>query len=878
MNTKPSQPSVGTSSIAEDYSSFLKKHDIQYQVIAPYYHIGQIENTQGWILHMSSTRIHIANLLNVVLPILKSHKVPFKIPQSLGVVVALCDGALGYYQLGKVITIYPCNDEKAALLAKELLEHTKDFEGCNIPTDFHLRGILYTRYGGFNPVLHQNDNGQLEKYIKGINDQLVKDEYHSPFQFPKGIHWPFNEIKAAKREVPTTFLKDKYKVFQTLKTDAKGRVMKSLRFKGVWVQWVIIKEAIHDVFVDSSGRDNRDRLQWQYRLQSELKGKILTPEVYDFFEENGNTYLVMEYIKGKSLSDIINTIYRSKVWFDLDEDKKKSLLDHLLQLVDSLELMHRYGYIHRDINPVNFIVNRQNKVVAIDLELAYSIKEQFPSPPFTLGTPGFISPEQASVQTPKVKQDIYSLGAMMIRFFTGLSPSKFDHTSPSLADRLNFFIRNRTVSLLIQDCLNSDPSSRPVLSTIKTTLEKFKGQLITADPIQQATPQAVKKTINKAIDTLAQPLMALPERIWHSPVIQNNEALDNVQTGMNYQVGFYTGVSGIMYALAEAKKAGHELGANRTIYARSLNYLNTYFFANLPNVLPGLYHGAAGVAMALNKGIETQLIDVSYKSTIEKCLDIPLNGLSMAYGVSGQGLALLTCKKALSSEVVERILEQHVNLLLARQQKDGSWLTVNPGQRQSLCYTGFSHGAAGCCYFLLEYYQHFRDDRVLKAIQKALQWLMKHPKKTKYGIYWGFSNDDKRSNPWLHEGTAGIALCFTKAFQTMGDAAYKKIAERAFYSIPEKIVHSDFTMFNGISGLARVYLISADILGNPEWHERADFIIDSLLKVYLSDAEHYCFWMTQEGKTPTADFMIGNSGIMHLLSCYLSTEKREVIF
>ncbi len=89
---------------------------------------------------------------------------------------------------------------------------------------------------------------------------------------------------------------------------------------------------------------------------------------------------------------------------------------------------------------MNFLVTDKNEIVLIDLELTYSMSDRYPEPPFKFGTEGFMSPEQRALESPTISEDVYSIGALMISFFTNLFPSKFDvEDSVNLSEVLFFF-------------------------------------------------------------------------------------------------------------------------------------------------------------------------------------------------------------------------------------------------------------------------------------------------------------------------------------------------------------------------------------------------------------------------------------------------------
>lgn len=870
MQTKATAEEVQPATV-EDYSGILEDQGFEFIQSAHYYRVGTSDRVQGWILHLSCEWIKIPELLKIISPILKEYNIPFKVAQNSDVAAELSNGGLGYHQQGKVFCLYPPKDDLAEELVREIFLATTNFRGCNVPTDFHLGGIVYTRYGSFSPQLILDQDSNVVRYIQDANGQLVLDEYHTPFRFPKDIAWPFSNIAEPIEQVPSTFLKDSYKIYTTLKTDAKGRVMRSLRLKGLKVEWVVIKEAKHGVFVDLYERDIQDRLQWQHELLTALEHKISVPKVYDYFTENGNTYMVMENIKGKALDDIITKVYESTIWYDLDIYKRQGLIDDFLKLVLLVHAMHKEGYVHRDINTMNFLKDRKGQVVAIDLELAFSLKENKPKPPFTLGTAGFTSPEQQRLETPKTNQDVYSLGAIMIKFFTNLSPYMFYHDDPNLYDDLNFFVQDGRISRLITRCLSQDAENRPRIEKIESCLEEVRNSLTSGGYSLNKVKERVEPTIKSLICALATNTFVDPSGIWFSKPLRNS-SLANHRTERIFRSGLYVGVSGPLYTLARAKNLGYDLEVVKAVYSVNWKYLYDYFLTELPNVLPGLYHGSAGIAMTIAKGIEAGLIGEEHRSFIEKCLELRNPLVDLAAGIAGQGIAILKCSGLMETGVSNRLLQSHVGNLLQQQQKDGSWVSHLQEGGKPACFTGLAQGSAGICLFLLEYFEKHRDPSVEQAVQQSLKWLQHQARKTRTGIFWRVNNRTKKVSLGLNEGSAGIALCFIKAYDLLGHESYRQTAEKALAHYTKHFVTENLTTGGGITGLGIVYLEALRVLGDEEWKERVDFIFSTLVHSARNsgDTRH---WIVDRGLMQTADLMTGNSGILHFLLNYASPGK-----
>jgi serine/threonine protein kinase len=159
------------------------------------------------------------------------------------------------------------------------------------------------------------------------------------------------------------------------------------------------------------------------------------PQLFAHFEENGQFYLVQEFIDGKVLSEEILP----------NQPLKESQVIQLIQdILEVLEFVHQQGVIHRDIKPSNLIRRQSdNKIFLIDFGAVkqvvlstHNTQAQL-NKTISIGTPGYIPPEQASGQ-PKFCSDIYAVGVLAIQALTGISP----HLLPQDPNTLEIIWRN----------------------------------------------------------------------------------------------------------------------------------------------------------------------------------------------------------------------------------------------------------------------------------------------------------------------------------------------------------------------------------------------------------------------------------------------------
>jgi tetratricopeptide (TPR) repeat protein len=149
------------------------------------------------------------------------------------------------------------------------------------------------------------------------------------------------------------------------------------------------------------------------------------PQLFAYFEENQEFYLVQELIEGNDLS---NEIIPGK---QLPEEQVISLLQDILEI---LEFVHKQNVIHRDINPRNLIRRKQdNQLILIDFGAVKQVTTQVvkggkTSFTIAIGTPGYRPSEQAN-GSPKLSSDIYAVGMVGIQALTGLIPEQIQTDS-----------------------------------------------------------------------------------------------------------------------------------------------------------------------------------------------------------------------------------------------------------------------------------------------------------------------------------------------------------------------------------------------------------------------------------------------------------------
>lgn len=172
-------------------------------------------------------------------------------------------------------------------------------------------------------------------------------------------------------------------------------------------------------------------------------------EVYDVGEDNNNYYIVMEYVEGRNLKDLIKK--RGKLTLS-------EVVDIMLQITDGMSVAHDSYIIHRDIKPQNIMILENGLVKIMDFGIAMAMNAtQLTQTNSVMGSVHYLPPEQASGKGATLQSDIYSMGIVMYELLTGKLPYKGDNA----------------VEIALKHLKEPLPSIRDELPTIPQSVENI---------------------------------------------------------------------------------------------------------------------------------------------------------------------------------------------------------------------------------------------------------------------------------------------------------------------------------------------------------------------------------------------------------------------
>jgi len=214
---------------------------------------------------------------------------------------------------------------------------------------------------------------------------------------------------------------DRYRIVQKLGEGGMGSVYKVEHVRMGKI--CALKLLRRDLVEGPKGRGLRERFRQEARIVSKLV-HVNTIQVFDFGEtDEGELYLAMEYVRGRSLHDV-----QREAGGRLPEARVTRIASQILR---SLAEAHEVGIIHRDIKPQNIMIldlrDRTDFVKVLDFGIAKVVAGGPDDPSTTgageiVGTPNYISPEQARGSALDQRSDLYSLGAVMFDLLTGRAP------------------------------------------------------------------------------------------------------------------------------------------------------------------------------------------------------------------------------------------------------------------------------------------------------------------------------------------------------------------------------------------------------------------------------------------------------------------------
>ncbi len=208
-------------------------------------------------------------------------------------------------------------------------------------------------------------------------------------------------------------ISDRYEIIKNIGEGGMANVY--LAFDGILNRKVAIKILRGDLATD-------DKFIRRFQREAIAASSLSHPnivEMYDVGEDNGDYYIVMEYVEGRTLKQLLKrrgTLTMSEV------------IDIMLQVTDGIAHAHASYIIHRDLKPQNIMITDDGSIKITDFGIAMALNStQLTQTNSVMGSVHYLPPEQATGKGSTIKSDIYSMGILFYELLTGKLPFKGDN-------------------------------------------------------------------------------------------------------------------------------------------------------------------------------------------------------------------------------------------------------------------------------------------------------------------------------------------------------------------------------------------------------------------------------------------------------------------
>src|ERR1700689_5328095 len=223
---------------------------------------------------------------------------------------------------------------------------------------------------------------------------------------------PTSEAAAQGQLQPGTLLAERFEILQLLGQGGMGAVYKA---RDTELERLVALKLIRPEL--ASHPEILRRFKQELILAREVTHRNVI-RIFDLGQAQGIKFITMEFVEGRDLRGLIH-------------EKGKLTVDEavpiILQISAALDAAHTAGVVHRDLKPQNVMSDKDGRVYVMDFGIARSLEHQGMTQTGALmGTPEYMSPEQAKGEKVDARSDLFALGIIFYEMLTGISPFKAD--------------------------------------------------------------------------------------------------------------------------------------------------------------------------------------------------------------------------------------------------------------------------------------------------------------------------------------------------------------------------------------------------------------------------------------------------------------------
>ncbi len=722
---------------------------------------------QGWKVHVSATPDNAAGVLGAVWDYCLPREVAFKFLTSRTDVLLRNGKYAERGGSGKFVTIYPADLAQLTSVLHGLDEVLRRSDGPYVLTDVRWRdGPLYVRYGGFAERFCTLPSGERALAIADPHGVLVPDQRQARFAPPSWVDIPdVLRPSVAARAEPDAGTPFPFSGVRPLHFSNGGGVYVATDTRTG--REVVLKEARPHAGLDPAGADAVRRLRREHGFLEKLSGTGVVPELYDYLVCWEHHFVVEEYVDATPLGREL--VERSPLIHpDVDEAAVREYARWARDVLDrvgrALHVLHDRGIAFGDLHPHNILLRPSGEVVFVDLEMASWLADDERA---ALGAPGYVAPDGRT----GADADLYALACLRLSLFlplTTLLPLDQDKAAMLADSVVRRFGLPRSYATRTTEVLR-DRRAVPRARSRAASL---------AAGVEEGTPDwpAVRESVRAAVLASATPHRR--DRLFPGDI----EQFTHTGTGLAH------GAAGVLYALARS-------GCGR--FPEHERWLLDAVHDGQCDEHPGFYDGLHGIAYAL---AELGLVEDALR-VLDRALAVAAGPLpaTLFSGLAGVGLnllrfATLTGDESLVARAVETgALAATAMGLTPDPERDGGGPPSAARGRAGLVF-----GPSGPALLFVRLFEATGDDRFLDLAAAALRRDVARCVVVPDGTMQ--MDEGWRVVPYLAAGSLGVGLVLREFLRHRPDPGFESALARIRRAAePEFVICPG--LFNGRAGL-----------------------------------------------------------------------------
>lgn len=813
---------------------------------------------QGWKIHVSASQRTVRRVAATVIDYLTAHAVDFKIALDMNIFEMLNSKAMSRGGAGKLVTIYPDDEDRFRTVLADLAGLLDGVEGAYVLSDMRYRDskALYFRYGQFLPTHTVDVMGRAVPHIIGP-DGPVPDERAIGYAQPPWQPWPFTDWKPGDygADDDAGLLGGRFRVTEAMQFSNTGGVYKAedtARDNKI----VVVKEA--RPYTNINPRLDHDAIDIHHREWTFLQrlGDLDSfPTPITSFQHWEHHFIAEEFIDGKDIRSVLlerNPLARPGRSTERSRDFLRIYLSVFRGLTRAVRDAHSRQVILGDLTAANLLVDTDTfTVTVIDLESCRLAEAESDdahlATPVELFTPGF-SHSRRRFNASQYEDDLFGLAMTMAYFIFPIAAMSYLREDVMglyrlFTDRLGWPAR-------IHDLLTELLDARVTLDEV---LEFLDGEEELLAAVTDAPPPVLDEQRLGLADTEAG-VAAFVEAVADT----SRETLFPVDpfAHITNPLGLGTGASGVLWAL---KATGVTIRPEWTDWLdRQLADIDVTEYAD------GLMNGLAGIAWAADTlglhGHARKLLATANERGLDSgdhTLYYGLAGLGMTnlrFYLAGRDERDLDAARACAARLID----------LARHEGDHTYWLNSFSEKAP--FTGLGFGQAGVALFLLRMTQATGDESYADLGQRALAWEMAHAESLEDGLI--MFKHEGTMDPYVEVGSAGVLQVLLRYGRT-DDA--REVA-RALDICQSVLPGYAF----GLTGVADAMLDAADRTGDDTYRQLALRQIDFVRQVFVFEPAGKFGLPREEGRRLlglpgegllrcSCDYLTGSAGLLRVL-------------